>query len=179
MVLALPPALCPPYKPFIAPPRQHSDSASEPRRESRRLQLLRDAHTTSWVLSLRRMGRSSRLHHMVMRFAHVLVALVVVAGTMSPLNLRATPMPDGMVRIAFHQPCQNCPQPHQTGSMNPDKMPACPAFLCLGAVAMLPAPVLLPERTALLAVYLMTPPARWIAAPRAPDPFPPRPISLI
>ena len=159
--------------------KNHRNEYDEPRREPRRLQLLREAHTASWVLGLRRMERSSRLHYMVMRFAHVLVALVVVAVTMSPLDLRATPMPDGMVRIAFHQPCQNCPQPHQTGSMNPDKMPACPAFLCLGAVAMLPAPVLLPERTALLAVYLMTPPARWIAAPRAPDPFPPRPIALV
>jgi len=124
------------------------------------------------------MGMKPYFPPMLRRFAHVLIALVVAMATTVPLGLRAMPMPDDMAGMVFRQPCQNCPQPHQTGTMSPEKMPACPAFSCLGAVAVLPAPVLLPERTPLLAIYLMTPPVRWAAALRAPDPFPPRPIAL-
>lgn len=125
------------------------------------------------------MARGIKFCRIMMRFAHVLVALVVALATMAPLDLRAMPMSGGMAGMVFHQPCQDCPQSHQTGSTNPDTMPACQAVACTGAVATLPAPVLLPGRVLLPAAYLMIVPVRWTGTRPTPDPLPPRPLALV
>ena len=125
------------------------------------------------------MGMKPYFPPMLRRFAHVLIALVVAMATTVPLDLRAMPMPADMAGKTLHQPCQNCPQPHQTGSTNPDKMPACLALACAGAVATLPTPVLLPGRVLLSAAYLMIVPVRWTGTRPTPDPLPPRPLALV
>jgi hypothetical protein len=115
---------------------------------------------------------------MFWRVICVLIALVVIVTT-TPIGARAMPMPLTSGGTAMDQPCQNCPQPDQTGNTTPDKMPpACQALACAGVLAMLPMPVLVPERVQFRVVYAPVPPARWTAATSAPDPFPPRPIVL-
>ena len=73
---------------------------------------------------------------------HVLIAFIVAMATTMPAGVRAMPMPSAGSGMAADQPCQNCPQPNQTGNMNPDKMPACQALACADALAMLPTPAL-------------------------------------
>jgi hypothetical protein len=111
---------------------------------------------------------------MLRRLTRVLLAFMIAVTATLPASVRAMPMPADMSGAAMPQHCPSCPS-----GMTPGKMPACPILACAGAVAMLPAPALLPQRILLRAVYLMAPPARWTAAAPAPDPFPPRPIALI
>jgi hypothetical protein len=118
---------------------------------------------------------------MAKSIARMLLALVVALAVAMPVSVRAMPMAmsgDNMARMAGDQPCQKCPEPHQSGSTAPDKMPACPALACIAAPAVLPMPVPLPARIALRADYVWPPAARLAGADPAPDPFPPRPVVL-
>lgn len=115
---------------------------------------------------------------MVRQLTHVLIAVIVALATVLPISVRAMPVSPGMSGMGLQQDCPNCPHPARTGT-NPDKMPACQVLACAGAVATLPSPVLLPGRVLLRATYLTALPIRWTPAPRAPDPFPPRPIALV
>jgi hypothetical protein len=115
---------------------------------------------------------------MLRRATRVLIAFVVALAVTMRIGVRAMPMttaPDG---TATEQPCQNCPQPDQTGNMNPDKMPACQALTCISVLAVLPTPTLVHGHILFRVVYLQISPARWAEAVPAPDPFPPRPIAL-
>jgi hypothetical protein len=111
--------------------------------------------------------------------ARTLLALIVALAVAMPVSVRAMPMAmsgDDMAGMAGDQPCQKCPE-HQSGSMTPGKMPACP-LACVTAPAVLPIPALLPARIALRADYTWPPAALLAGADPAPDPFPPRPIVL-
>ncbi len=108
-----------------------------------------------------------------------LIAFVVTLATL-PIGARAMPMPSTSGGMLMDQPCQNCPQPDQTGNTTPDKMPpVCQALACAGMLAMLPEPARVPERVQFRVLYSPVPSARWAAAAPAPDPFPPRPIVLL
>ena len=123
----------------------------------------------------------SYLYRMAKVVARALLALIVAFAVAMPVSLRAMPMAmsgNHMRGMAGDQPCQSCPEPHQSGSTAPDKMPVCPALACISAPAVLPLPVLLPGRIALLADYAWPPDARLAGADTAPDPFPPKPIVL-
>jgi hypothetical protein len=109
----------------------------------------------------------------------VLIAFVVALAVTMPVSARAMPMPTAEGGMATGQPCQNCPQPDQTGNMNPDKMPACQALACAGTLAMLPTPALSHWRVQFRVAYPHASPARWADAAPAPAPFPPRPIVLL
>ena len=115
---------------------------------------------------------------MIRRLTNVLVALIVALVAMVSVTARAMPMPAGMTGMAVQQHCPSCPQHTGTGS-DRDMMPACQVLACPVAVAVLPASTLLPGRILLQATYLMGPPVRWTEAAPAPDPFPPRPITLV
>ena len=119
------------------------------------------------------------LSTMFRRVAHVLIALVIALAATMPVGAHAMPMPSALNGIAAGQPCPSCPQPPQSGHMNPDKMPVCLVLACAGPLAMLPGPVSVREQAFLRVAYLKTPPARWTDARPAPDPFPPRPIVLL
>ncbi|MDQ2801467.1 MAG: hypothetical protein M3Y41_01805 [Pseudomonadota bacterium] len=112
---------------------------------------------------------------MLRRLAHVLFAFVFALAAL-PISVRAMPMPSGMTGTAIQQHCPSCP--HHPGT-NPDEIPACQALACAGAVATLPAPVLLPGRVFLPAAYLVALTVRWTGAQPAPDPLPPRSIALV
>lgn len=110
-----------------------------------------------------------------------LLVLIVALAVAMPASVRAMPMAmsgDHMAGMAGDQPCQNCPDQHQSGSTTPDKMPICPPLACISAPAVLPMPALLPGRIALWANYIWPPTAPLAGADPAPDPFPPRPIVL-
>lgn len=113
---------------------------------------------------------------MFRRVMRVLIALVVALGAAMPASVRAMPMP--ATDMAAGQPCQNCPQPDQTGNTTPDKMPICPMAACTVTLATLPAPALLPARLVFSVAYAAIPPTRWAEATPSPDPFPPRPVVL-
>ena len=116
---------------------------------------------------------------MLRRVTRVLITFVVALAVTMPVGVRAMPMPMAPGGMATDQPCQNCPQPDQTGNMNPDKMPACQALTCTGVLAVLPTPTLVPGHIQFRVVYLQIPPVRWAKAVPAPDPFPPKPIALL
>lgn len=123
---------------------------------------------------------------MVKSVARILVAVLAVVAIAMPAGARIIPMADNIMPVsadmmgkAAGEPCQNCPQPHQPGGMTPDKMPACPVLACITAPALLPSPVLVPERIALNAEYVWPAAAGLAGADPAPDPFPPRPIALL
>jgi hypothetical protein len=114
------------------------------------------------------------------RVTCVLIALVVALATTVPLGAWAMPMPPASGVMTVGQPCQNCPQPDQTGNIIPDKMPpACQTLACSGVLATLLTPALVPERVQFKVAYAPVPSARWAEAAPAPDPFPPRPIVLL
>jgi hypothetical protein len=113
---------------------------------------------------------------MFRRTISTLVALVVVLATAMPGGLYAMPMPPS--GMDADQPCQNCPQPDQSGNTNPDKMPVCQVLMCVGAMAVLPTPTMAQARAEFRVAYAQAPAARWTEAAPAPDPFPPRPIVL-
>ncbi|HZV07000.1 MAG TPA: hypothetical protein VE999_18100 [Gemmataceae bacterium] len=113
--------------------------------------------------------------------ARALLVLIVALAVTMPVGVRAMPMAmsgDHMAGMAGDQPCQNCPDEHQSGSTAPDKMPACAALACISAPAVLPMPAAFLGRVALRADYVWPPAARLAGADPAPDPFPPRPIVL-
>jgi hypothetical protein len=109
---------------------------------------------------------------------HVLVALAVVLAVATPVGVRAMPMPLDMTGAAQHEPCQNCPDPSQSGTTSPGKMLACPLLACVRAPATLPNPVLVPEGVAFRVTYQVPAASRWSESSPAPDPFPPRPTVL-
>ncbi len=116
------------------------------------------------------------------RFAPFLVAFLF-ALAMLPAVTRAMPMRMGSIvagiaGAAMHQDCQGCPHARSPGTAS-GKMLPCPILACAGAVAVLPAPVLLPVRIALPTRFARAPQLHWAGAPRAPDPFPPRPVALV
>lgn len=118
---------------------------------------------------------------MTQSVARMLLALVVALAVAMPVSVRAMPMTisgDNMTGMAGDQPCQNCPEQHNSGSTAPDKMPGCPALACITAPAVLPMPALLQERIAVRADHVWPLDARLAGADPAPDPFPPRPIVL-
>lgn len=117
---------------------------------------------------------------MLRRLTRVLIALLVALAATMPIGARAMPMPmpPAAGGVDAGQPCQNCPQPHQPGSMDPGKMPACQVLACTGALATLPVPALMHERVQFKVAYGQPTPARWDGAAPAPDPFPPRPVAL-
>ena len=118
---------------------------------------------------------------MAKSIARALLVLIVALAVAMPIDVRAMPMAmsgDHMAGMAGDQPCQNCPDQHQSGSTAPEKMPVCPALACISAPAVLPVPAALPGRIALRADYVWPPVARLAGADPAPDPFPPRPIVL-
>lgn len=118
---------------------------------------------------------------MAKSIARVLLVFIVALAVAVPVSVRAMPMAmsgDHMAGMAGDQPCQNCPDQHQSGSSAPDKMTVCPALACISAAAVLPIPAALPGRIALRADYIWPPTARLAGADPAPDPFPPRPIVL-
>jgi hypothetical protein len=108
------------------------------------------------------------------------MALVVALAATMPLGVRAMSMPaaDMNGNNTIQQPCQNCPQPDQTGNTTLDKMP-CQVFLCVGSAVLLPASVIAHSRVLFQVKYLGNPPAHWAEAAPAPDPFPPKPIVLL
>jgi len=111
----------------------------------------------------------------------MIFAFIVALAVAMPANVRAMPMAmfgDHIAGMAGDQPCRNCSDQHQSGSTAPDKMPICPAFACITAPAVLPAPAQLTGPIALRADYARLPDARLAGADPAPDPFPPRPIVL-
>lgn len=113
--------------------------------------------------------------------ARVLLVLIVALAVTMPVSVRAMPMAmsgDHMAGMVSDQPCQNCPEPQQSGSTMPDKMQVCPVLACLSVPVVLPMPAVLPGRIALRADYVWPPAARLAGADPAPDPFPPRPIVL-
>jgi hypothetical protein len=115
---------------------------------------------------------------MLRRLTQVLIALIVALAATMPASVRAMPMPAGMTGMDVQTDCPSCPD--TPAGTNPDKMPTCPILACVGAVATLPSPALLPERVLPHAAsYLLAPPVRWTGAPIAPDPFPPRPFVLV
>jgi hypothetical protein len=114
---------------------------------------------------------------MVLRLARILLASLFALAAVLPMGAWAMPMSAGMGR-ANVQHCSNCPDPGGSGPAG-GKMPACQLLACPGAVATLPTPVLLPARIVLGPAYLTAAPTRWTAAPSAPDPFPPRPATLV
>ena len=116
---------------------------------------------------------------MLRRVTHVLIAFILALAVTMSVGVRAMPMPTAPGGMAGDQPCQNCPQPDPAGTMNPDKMPACQALACTGALAMLPAPMLAHGRVQFRVAYLLAPPTRWADTAPAPDPFPPRAIVLL
>ena len=123
----------------------------------------------------------SYAYRMAKAVARVFLALIVALAVAMPVSVRAMPMDmsgDHMGGMAGDQPCQSCPEPHQSGSTAPDKMPVCPALACISVPAVLPLPALLPGRIARLADYAWPPAARLAGADPSPDPFPPRPIVL-
>lgn len=115
---------------------------------------------------------------MLRRFAHTLIAVMIALSAVFPVNLRAMPMAADMSTMSLRQHCQSCPAPEHTGS-KPDKMQLCQILVCAGAVVDLPSPTLRSDRILLRVAYMPAPPIRWGAAARAPDPFPPRPITLV
>lgn len=115
---------------------------------------------------------------MVRQLTHMLIALIVALATVLPINVHAMPMSPGMSGMGIQQNCPNCPHRAPTGT-NSEKMPACQVLACAGPIAALPSTVLLPGRVLLRATYLTVTSIRWTTAPRAPDPFPPRPIALV
>lgn len=121
------------------------------------------------------------LSAMAKSVARVLLALIVAFVVAMPVSVRAMPMAmsgDNMARIGGDQPCQKCPEQHQSGSTAPDKMPVCPALACIAAPAVLPMPAQLPGRIAVRADWVWPPAARLAGADPVPDPFPPRSIVL-
>jgi hypothetical protein len=117
---------------------------------------------------------------MLRRVTRTLVAILVALGLTMPAVAHAMPMPAAVMGMvpAVDQPCQHCPQPHQTGSTAPDKMQACQVLACINAPAILPGPMLLPGRVLLGVPYGSPVATRLIGAASAPDPFPPRPVIL-
>ncbi|MDA8252083.1 MAG: hypothetical protein M0Z28_23365 [Rhodospirillales bacterium] len=113
------------------------------------------------------------------RFAPFLVAFLF-AVAMLPAGARAMPMRMGPMAAGavMHQDCQGCPLTPSPGT-DSGKMLPCPILACAGAGAVLPMPVLLPVRIALTTRFAPAPELRWAGAPRAPDPFPPRPVALV
>lgn len=121
------------------------------------------------------------LSAMAKSVARMLLVFIIALAVAMPASARALPMAmsgDNMAGMAGDQPCQNCPDQHQSGTTAPDKMPACPILACISAPAVLPAPAIVPGRIALRADYVWPPAARLAGADPAPDPFPPRPIVL-
>jgi hypothetical protein len=114
---------------------------------------------------------------MFRRLMHVLIAFIVAMAATMPVGVRAMPMSPAGTGMG-DQPCQNCPQPNQTGT-SPDKMAPCQAFACANVVATLPTPAPIRVRVQFDVAYVQPPSARWTEATRAPDPFPPRPIVLL
>src|SRR6266567_7801932 len=113
------------------------------------------------------------------RVIRMVIALVVAFAVTMPVGVGAMPMPTAdMNGKTLEQPCQNCPQPDQTGGTTPDKMPACQVFACVGSAVLLPAMAITPGRVPFRVAYLGTPPTRWAEAAPAPDPFPPKSIVL-
>src|SRR6266542_3918493 len=92
-----------------------------------------------------RSGSSSRV--MRTRVIRMVIALVVAFAVTMPVGVGAMPMPTAdMNGKTLEQPCQNCPQPDQTGGTTPDKMPACQVFACVGSAVLLPAVAVAPGR---------------------------------
>jgi hypothetical protein len=116
---------------------------------------------------------------MLKRVTRVLIAFIVALGVAMPVGAGAMSMPGDMVATVADQPCQRCPQLHQTGSTTSDKMPGCQALACINAPAVLPSPVLLPGRILLEAPYVSPVAVHVAGTEPAPDPFPPRPVVLL
>jgi hypothetical protein len=110
---------------------------------------------------------------------HVLIAFIVALAATMPAGVRAMPMSPAGSGMGADQPCQNCPQPSQTGNTSPDKMPPCQVFACANVLATLPTPAPIRVRVQFGVAYVQPPSARWSEAAPAPDPFPPRPIVLL
>ncbi len=128
--------------------------------------------------ALSQTGVKGKFHSMGKRLTHVLLALIIALATTLPVGVRAMPMPAEMTDSGMRQHCPSCPtQP--IGGVNPDKMPACQVLVCVGAVATLPTPSLLPGRIFQHVAYVMGFPVRLPGLSSAPDPFPPRRIALV
>jgi hypothetical protein len=110
----------------------------------------------------------------------MLIGIFIAVAMAMPAGVPPIALPDDIAGMALHQPCQNCPHIQQTDGTSPDKtMPACQQLACMGAAAMLPAPVILPTDVPMRVVRVWTPSVRWTGADPAPDPFPPRPVVLL
>lgn len=120
---------------------------------------------------------------MLRRSIRVLLVFVIAVGLTMPAGVRAMPMLGGTMSMRTVQvvdrPCHHCPQSQQPGSTSSDKMPACQAFACVSAPAVLPAPMPLPRRASRGSAYMSVATARLAGAEPAPDPFPPRSIVLL
>jgi hypothetical protein len=116
---------------------------------------------------------------MLTQVTRLVIAFIVALGVAMPTGVGAMSMPDSLMGKAMQRPCQHCPQPQQSGSTSPDKMPGCSVVACVGAVALIPGPVLLPCRALIMARYVIPASARPAGAAPAPDPFPPRPVVLL
>lgn len=111
------------------------------------------------------------------RLMHFMLALIVALAATMPIDARAMSMPATMTGAAVHQ-CPSCPD-HSGTPPASHKMPACPLLACVMASAVLPIPVMLPERVALRTSYLPAISTRPAGALCAPDPFPPRSFAFV
>ena len=107
-----------------------------------------------------------------------LFALAMLPAGARAMPMQMGPMVAGIAGAAMHQDCPGCPLTPSPGT-DSGKMVPCPILACAGAVAVLPMPALLPVRVVLRTTFAPAPRLRWAAAPRAPDPFPPRPVALV
>ncbi|WP_428395075.1 hypothetical protein [Lichenicoccus sp.] len=113
---------------------------------------------------------------MVRWLSQVLLALIVAWAMAQTANAQSMPMAASVTATAAPH-CPICPKPDTAGA-KAAKMPACHVVGCIGALTLLPSPALLPGHLPLRAAYLVSAPVRWTTPTPAPDPFPPRPVSL-
>ncbi len=107
-----------------------------------------------------------------------MVALLFGVAMLSA-GAHGMPMTVGDAGAAMHQDCRACLPVPSPGTTSGGKTLPCPTLACPGAAAMLVTPVWLPLRTVLWTGFASAAEIEWAAAPRAPDPFPPRPIALL
>ncbi|GAV35102.1 hypothetical protein ROTAS13_02774 [Roseomonas sp. TAS13] len=113
------------------------------------------------------------------RLLLVLTALAFVLATALPGTASAMPMPGGTTTAGGPgQSCGDCAAKAPGGDGGAKMMP-CSALACLGAFVGLPAPAVLSAPVAVAFEYAVGAPAGQRGRALPPDPFPPRPTTLV